>query len=188
MAYLASRGDADPRGVGLFGVSRGGAAALCAAARDRRVQAVVTDGAFGTMAMQVHYMRRYMSIFTLYTQYFSRLPDWVLASLVRVAHRVVGYRRRIRFLSVESFARRVRQPVLMIHGEADPFVPLSVARHLQGQLHRATFWSVPGARHNAALSAAPDEYRRRVARFFLKHLAAGRRQAVAPAETEAVSS
>lgn len=176
--YLASRDDADPRGVGLLGVSRGGVAALCGASRDRRVRAIVTDGAFPTAAMQVHYMRRYMSIFTLYARFFALLPDWVLALLASQGRWLVERRRRVKFAPVELSLRRLHQPVLLIHGELDPFVPLEVIDSLARLLPwRTRRWIVPGARHNGALEAARTEYERRVARFFLKHLAAGRRQA-----------
>ena len=58
--YLLTRPDADSRGLGIVGVSRGGAVALAAAARDRRVRAVVTDGAYSTYLMQVHYSALYV--------------------------------------------------------------------------------------------------------------------------------
>ena len=48
IAYLRTRPDADPAGFGLFGVSRGGGTAICAAARDRGAWGVITDGAFPT--------------------------------------------------------------------------------------------------------------------------------------------
>src|SRR5262249_28661208 len=46
IAYLKSRPDADPRGVGLFGLSKGGSAGLVAAASDPFVRCFVTDGIF----------------------------------------------------------------------------------------------------------------------------------------------
>src|SRR5262245_6425460 len=48
LAYLKGRPDADPGGVGLFGISKGGSAGLFAAAADPYVRCCVTDGAFAT--------------------------------------------------------------------------------------------------------------------------------------------
>lgn len=188
--YLSTREDADPRGVGLLGVSRGGVAALCAASRDRRVRAIVSDGAYSTAAMQIHYMRRYMAIFTLFARQYALLPDWFLGALTSEARRLVEHRRRIRFVRVELALRRLHQPVLLIHGELDPFVPLEIVDSLARQLSwRTRRWVVPQARHNGALDAARAEYERRVARFFLKHLAAGRRTpAVRPQVVEAIDA
>lgn len=189
LEYVTSREDADPRGVGMIGVSRGGAIALCAAARDRRVRAIVTDGAFTTYDMQVHYVRRYMSIVTLHSRYLLKLPNWLLGTLGTISQWVVGRRQGVRFVPVESLAKRVRQPVLMIHGNDDPFVPVAVGESLRECLScRSKSWIVPEARHNASLTTAPVEYRRRLARFFLKHLASGRRRQARRARSMGVST
>ncbi|MBX3412201.1 MAG: alpha/beta fold hydrolase [Pirellulales bacterium] len=169
--YVAARDDADPRGVGLFGVSRGGVAALCLAGRDARVRAVVADGAYATAAMQVYYIRRYMSIFTMLTPFFSRLPEGVLAALAWGARRRVERRHGIRFAPVERAFRRVRQPVLVIHGALDRLVPQAYFERWIALLPRVTSWVVPGARHNGALEVAREEYGERVAGFFVEHLA-----------------
>src|SRR5438270_717442 len=42
LEYLKARGDADPRGVGFFGISKGGSAGLMAACRDKWVRCFVT--------------------------------------------------------------------------------------------------------------------------------------------------
>lgn len=162
--YLCSRDDADPAGVGLMGVSKGAGAALCAAAGDSRVLAVVTDGAFPLDAMQMHYFRKYMSI------YIARphlIPDWCLVSFCEWAKFLVGLRRGCRFVDVEQAARSVRQPVLMIHGQRDNYVPIEVVHALRGCLAgRSRLWTVPGAKHNRAIQIAKNEYQRRIARFF----------------------
>lgn len=178
LGYLATREDADRQGVGLFGVSRGGVAALCAAAmsaatQDHRIRAVVADGAFATSAMQVHYIRRYMAIFTRLTPLFSRLPDRVLAVLAWGARRRIERRRQVRYISIERGLGRVRQPVLLIHGADDRLIPLELFDRLANRLPRATRWIVTGARHNGALEKAPAEYEERVADFFVEHLATG---------------
>src|SRR5205823_9641407 len=63
LKYLTGRPDADPRGVGLFGISKGGSAGLLAAADDPRVLCCVTDGAFAVYTTMVPYMRKWFSIY-----------------------------------------------------------------------------------------------------------------------------
>jgi pimeloyl-ACP methyl ester carboxylesterase len=179
--YLASRDDADPRGVGLLGVSRGASAALCAAAVEPRIRCVVTDGAFPLEEMQLHYMRRYMQIYLRFSWLLARLPDHSLFTFCRWARFIVGLRRRCRFLHVTQMTRRVRQPVFMIHGERDTYVPLEVVHELRASLARKPrLWVVPEAKHNRSIDVATYRYHRRIARFFQQHLAGGRSLVPAP--------
>ena len=180
--YVCARNNADPQGIGVFGVSRGGNAALCIAAGDRRVRAVVTDGAFPIDGMLRHYIRRFMNIYVRIPLVARYLPDFCLISYYKCAKYWVGLRRGCRFVNVEQACRRVRQPVFMIHGERDMYVPLKVAETLRGCLSgRSKFWTVPGVKHNGAAAGAEDEYHYRIWRFFQRHLDGGRiRHAGAP--------
>ena len=53
--YLKKRPDADAKGIGFFGISKGANAGLLAASRDCFVRCLVTDGAFGTYSTMVPY-------------------------------------------------------------------------------------------------------------------------------------
>lgn len=173
--YVCSRPDADPNGIGLIGVSRGANAALCAAAIDGRVRAVVTDGAFPVGPMQRHYIRRFMSIYIRLPLLAEKLPDICLVSYCEWAKFLLGLRRGCRFINVEQVARRVQCPVFMIHGKRDGYIPLEVAKDLRTRLAgRSKMWIVPGVKHNGAILVASEEYRRRIWRFFQKNLAGGR--------------
>jgi uncharacterized protein len=179
--YLCSRADADPRGIGLFGVSRGGNAALCAAATERRIRAVVTDGAFPIDAMLKHYIRRFMKIFVRIPLVHDYLPDVCLISYYAWAKYLLGLQRGCRFVNVEQACRRVRQPVFMIHGERDMYIPLKMAEAIRASLSgRSKLWIVPGVKHNGAVARAEQEYDRRIWRFFQRHLAGGRPRPAPP--------
>jgi uncharacterized protein len=172
--YVCSRPDADSRGIGLFGISRGGNAALCVAAADPRVRAVVTDGAFPIDAMLKHHIRRFMRIFVRIPLVADYLPDACLFSYYQWAKYLLGVRRRCRFINVEQACRRVRQPVFMIHGERDMYVPPKLAGALRGSLSgRSKLWIVPGVKHNGAVAGMEELYHRRIWRFFNRHLAGG---------------
>lgn len=160
--------------VSLMGLSRGADAALCAAAGDARISAVVADGAFPSGALQRHYLRRFMRIYPFARWLSGYLPELCLAGLCACANLLFRLRGGHRLVSVERKARRVRQPVLMIHGGSDTAVPAVLAERLREHLAGdSEFWIVPNAGHNQAAAAAGEEYARRVTGFLLRTQSAG---------------
>jgi pimeloyl-ACP methyl ester carboxylesterase len=175
LAYLRGRSDADPRGVGFFGMSKGGGAGLVAASRDATIRCCVTDGAFATVSTLVPYMRYWFGIYHRLSFLQSLMPDWYIARIGRVGLRRLERERRCRYVSLERAVARLGQPLLMIHGEADSYIKVPMARAVFDRARGPKeFWVVPGAKHNGALHAAGDEYHRRVLRFFEACLAEGR--------------
>jgi pimeloyl-ACP methyl ester carboxylesterase len=170
--YLCSRGDADPRGVGLLGISRGGTAALCAAAQDPRVRMLAVDGPVPTEQMQRHWTRRRLTSCFHLVRFWAVMPDFVLRLLGAAVKLFIGWRCHVPLINVDEAARRVRQPVLLIHGQCDDRVPLEVVQALRKTIAGRTWlWLVPRARHNRAIATAPDEYHRRLLRFFKRAIA-----------------
>lgn len=178
LKYLQSRPDADPRGVGLFGISKGAGAGLVAAADEPLVRCVVTDGMFSSKLTMVPYMWHWVSILTKRIQP-ALLPEWYLRHLARVTFRKVGRQRGCRLSSVEGAAARLAgRPLLMIHGEQDNYIKPGMARALFDRASEPKeLWLVPGAKHNQALHVAGPAYRQRVLSFFEAHLATGPRAA-----------
>jgi alpha-beta hydrolase superfamily lysophospholipase len=173
LAYLKSRPDADPRGVGFFGISKGGGAGLLAASRDLYVLCCVTDGIFGTYTTLVPYMRYW---FFIYSRNYVRqaiVPSWYYGLIGTVALRNVERSQHCRFPHLEeALPRLAPRPVLMIHGGADTYIRPEMAEKLFRRLGPGgELWMVPGAKHNQALTIAEDEYRRRVLNFFDTYLA-----------------
>ena len=76
LAYLKSRPDADPRGVGFFGISKGAGAGLLAASRDPYVRCCVTDGVFATYTTLVPYMRQWFRIYNNRLLASGLVPSW----------------------------------------------------------------------------------------------------------------
>lgn len=169
--YLCSRADGGSTPIGLMGISRGANAALCAAAGDPRVKAVVTEAAFPLGQMQRHYIRRFMGIYIPIPWLAESLPDVCLLSFCAWAKFFVEQRCRCRIVNVEQVVGHVHQAVFMIHGEQDAYVPMELARTLRARLAgRSKLWAVPCAKHNGAIEVAAEQYGRRVARFFRRHL------------------
>ncbi len=173
LAYLKSRPDADPRGIGFFGISKGGGAGLIAASRDPWVRCCVTDGAFATYATVVPYMRQWFRIYNTRHRVQGVLPSWYYGRIGMVGLHQIERERHCHFPHLErALPRLAPRPLLLIHGEADTYIKTDMARALVDCARGpCEFWVVEGAKHNQALQVAGDEYRRRILDFFEKHLA-----------------
>jgi pimeloyl-ACP methyl ester carboxylesterase len=172
IAYLRSRPDADPDGIGFFGISKGAGAGLVASATEPYVRCFVTDGVFGSETTTIPYMRQFFRIYNT-TFPLEMIPDSYLRYIFHLAARRIEHHRRCRFADVESaMAQLAPRAILMIHGEGDTYIRPEMARALFERCSGPReLWVVPGARHNQALHVAEDSYRRRVLEFFDRYLA-----------------
>ncbi|WP_020471608.1 alpha/beta hydrolase [Zavarzinella formosa] len=171
MAYVKARPDADPKGVGWFGVSKGANVGLAMFAEDSSIRCAVTDGAFGLLSVMVPYMRHWIRIYNSSFLVHGLLPGWFYQTVGRRGVGMVEKERKVRFYHLEPAASRLVRPLLMIHGEADSYIKTEMARTLFLRARGPKeFWVVPKARHNQALAMAGDEYSRRVVAFFDHYL------------------
>jgi fermentation-respiration switch protein FrsA (DUF1100 family) len=191
LAYLKARPDADPRGVGFFGISKGGGAGFQAAIDDPYIRCVATDGIYATWTTVVPYMRKWIAIYN--KRYWAQrmLPGWYYEI---VGRRCVGRlcsRLGIHLPDLEKVIQKLApRPLLMIHGGGDTYIKPEMAEELfRRAAEPKELWVVPNAKHNQALHVEGDEYRRRVLEFFQKHLAtpiglngAAEKKAEAPGE------
>jgi alpha-beta hydrolase superfamily lysophospholipase len=172
VAYLKKRPDADPRGIGLFGISKGAGAGVLVAAQDPYIRCCVTDGMFATATTLYPYMLQW---FTIYNTYYPPvlIPDSALRMAARCSLRYVERERGCRFPYLEkAMPRLVPRPILMIHGGQDTYIKPEMARALYDLAGEPKeFWLVEKAKHNQALSVAGEMYHQRVLRFFEKYLA-----------------
>jgi pimeloyl-ACP methyl ester carboxylesterase len=180
---LAARPDADPQGVALVGVSKGGGAALAAAAERPAVWAVVLDGAYPNHGMVVEYMTKWVGIFSNWRAIYTRLPhaffklmcDW---SLFRMARR-----KQVAYIRLERALRAVgKRPVFMIRGSRDNYVTKTIIDgwFANGDATNKERWEVAGAKHNRCVEKAKGDYHRRLVEFF------GRHSPVPPPKQEAI--
>lgn len=170
--YLRGRRDADPKGVGFFGISKGGGAGLFAAAGDPYVRCCVTDGAFATYTTLVPYMRQWFRIYNRSYQLHGLLPSRYFGLVGLTALRRIERERGCRFPHLErELARLGDRPLLMIHGGGDTYIKPSMAEALYARAAGPKeFWLVEGAKHNGALAVDGAAYERRVLEFFDRHL------------------
>ena len=169
--YLKSRPDADPRGIGFFGISKGAGAGILAAQHDPYIRCAVTDGMFAAYTTTLPYMRHFMTIYNKHYFIQGLLPLWYYGLLAKVAIRRVGDQRGVTYLHLEPALRQFRRPLLMIHGGQDNYIRPDMALELFGYAKPPKdFWLIAKANHNRGLEVAGDEYRHRVREFFDRHL------------------
>jgi dipeptidyl aminopeptidase/acylaminoacyl peptidase len=155
-----------PRVIGGWGVSMGGATLLLAAAREPRIAAVVSDSAYADilpiLQREVPKQGHVPSLF---------LPGAFVASGALYGINYYDVR------PVDVIAQIAPRPLLLIHGDADHYVPPEnlpqlTAAALSGPGAIVQTWLVPGADHAQAFHKAGQEYVDRVMGFFTDHLGA----------------
>lgn len=164
LRYLRSRPDRDPAGFLLFGVSRGGGTAICAAAKDPTIWGVVTDGAFPTRGTMLAYIDRWAHIFAASRFMVESIPRWVYAYLGWAARFRSQWRLGCRYSNVDGAVARIApRPWLSIHGEKDNYITADIAREFAARAgDPKEFWLVPAAKHNGCVDVDPAAYRGRI--------------------------
>ncbi len=173
VAYLKKRPDANPLGIGLFGLSKGGSAGLCVGAGDPWLRCFVTDGAFAHLSVMLPYMKQWIYIYTRQPWVVKLIPHWYFVYAARRAMRRVSVARTTHFPELESVLHKLTpRPWLMIHGGADNYIKPDMARELFDYASEPKeFWLVDKAKHNQAMQTANGDYKRRILGFFDRHLA-----------------
>jgi len=171
--YLKSRPDADPRGIGFYGISKGGSAGIAVAGTDPYVRCVLTDGAFAAYEVMVPYMRYWFSIYDKNYVFHGLLPPRYYGIFAHIGKWQAGQQRGVRFVNLEPLISKIApRPIFMIHGEKDSYIRPSMALAFYDYAREPKdFWLVPKARHNQAIELAGEEYTNRVREFFDEHLA-----------------
>jgi pimeloyl-ACP methyl ester carboxylesterase len=180
--YLKGRPDADPRGVGFFGISKGGGAGVFVGAKDAYLRCFVTDGIFATYSTMVPYMRKWYGIYNDQYAIQGLLPLWYYGLIGVAGLRLVEKERKCHFPYMEKvICKLAPRPLLMIHGGGDTYVKPDVTEGLFALAREPKeFWLVEGAKHNQAMHVAREEYQRRVLEFFDKHLGSEPQEVPAP--------
>ena len=166
---LVSRPDADPQGVALVGVSKGGGAALAAAAERPSVWAVVMDGAYPNHGMVIEYMTKWVGIFSSVRSVYTRLPNWFFQLMCEWGLFRMARRNQVTFVRLERALRGVgSRPVFMIRGARDNYVTKTIIDEwfARGDERNKERWEVPGAKHNRCVERAKSDYQQRLIEFF----------------------
>lgn len=160
-----------PSIIGVWGISTGATSALLAAAQEPALRAVVSDTAATNVVplLQQQVLER------------SGLPAFVMPgafAAARVLYGIDYYAVR----PVDVVARLAPRPVFFIHGDHDPWLPVSNLTSLVKAAESAPnahvqSWIVPGVvDHAQTFHTMPVEYMDRVLAFFAASLGPGHTQ------------
>jgi alpha-beta hydrolase superfamily lysophospholipase len=165
--YVYSRPDLNELPLGLFGISRGGGAALYVAAQRPEVLRVASEGAFGTEMMMMAHAHRWISI-AAPAPLAKLIPEWHIRWTVTLTRWVSQRRRRCHYAMLERILPQLRaKPTLVIAGERDTYVLPEVSQEIVRLLGQPdALWMVQKAKHNLARSVDPEAYDRRLLAFF----------------------
>jgi len=163
---------ARPPDIGLFGISRGAGAAIIAAEAVSNVRAIVTDGAFSSDTTLEYFMKRWAKIFAKVRVVYENHPAIFWRFLRWLLFRECSRRFHCHYPSVRKALARLRdQPILMIHGEKDTYIPVSQTQMLYDYAGEPKYiWIVPGAKHNQSVVAQPEAYADKTLQFFNTYL------------------
>ena len=166
--YAAARPELAGLPIGLYGVSRGAGAALVAAAQNPAVEAVASDGGYGTNTlMQFHTPRWALLVVPAWV--YNLIPWWHSLLTLALVRWWSQKRRGVPFTPVERWLPRLAtREVLLISGGSDNYVVPEVTRKLLSLIGERCQepWIVPRAKHNRGRTAAPVEYDQRLVDFF----------------------
>jgi len=166
--YIGSREELRELPLGLMGISRGGSAALAAAAQSPDVKCVACEGSFATNDLSAHFTLRWASLYV--PQWLLNIvPIWHMRLTLSLTRTLSQWHRKCRYTLLERYVPKLRNiPVLMIAGERDTYVNPDVPRRFCQRLSsdEKSLWVVPKAKHNGGRKVDAEEYDRRLVEFF----------------------
>lgn len=165
--HVYSQPDLNELPLGLFGISRGGGAALYVAAQRPEVLQVATEGAFGSEMLMMAHAQQFVAIAA--PEVMAKLfPKWHYKVTITLTRWISQRRRRCRYAMLERVLPQLAgKPTLVIAGQRDTYVLPGVAREITRLIGQPeALWLVAKAKHNLARSVNPDEYDRRLVEFF----------------------
>ncbi|MDF2753812.1 MAG: Dipeptidylaminopeptidase/acylaminoacyl-peptidase -like protein [Gaiellaceae bacterium] len=153
LAFLRERPDVDPERIGGLGLSRGADVLIQVAAEDRDLKAVVADGATGgsfadyrNLGEEAEGAPFYLTMYTAARVFSGSSPGEPLKELV---------------------ARISPTPLLLISTGGSLPVERDFNRiYAKAAREPVELWDLPEVNHTAAIRERPEEYQRRVVRFF----------------------
>lgn len=145
--------------VGLMGFSMGGAVAMTTSALSDAVVAVVADGAFARVVDSVaNGIVQQRGVPPVIANVLSWPIVWATSLQLGVD---------VTLIDPIRWAAFFHAPLLMIHGQRDPYVPPDAVYRLYHKAREPKeLWMVPEAGHREVYRLRPEEYRERVLGFF----------------------
>ena len=148
------------RTIGVLGISMGASTAIIAAARTKKIKAVVADSPFAKLG----------EVIDNYGKKFYRIPSKVVTRLtVWMAELRTGY--RYERVTPNEDVKSMNTPLLIIHGKKDALVSLKSIKELYGNAKEPKELLVfNNSGHAEGHESNRFEYERKVLSFFAKYL------------------
>jgi uncharacterized protein len=156
IAFLKARPEVDDARIGGLGLSVGGEMMLQEAAENDELKAVVSEGAGVRSAREAVHMDGAEKV----------MGSWAFG-LVTVGSAV--WTSNLPPRSLTDLSGEITQPALFIHATPGQGGETLTKRYYEAAKGPKKYWAAPGG-HTGAIDAAPDEYERRVVRFFDRSL------------------
>ncbi len=138
--------------IGAIGFSMGATTLAQVATRDERLDAVVVQAAFATLAAEIRHRSRTFGP-------LSQIPS--LRAIRRAGVDVDGVR------PVDGLCTISPRPLLLIYGELDAAVPPGTAQAmLDAACEASELWVIEGAGHGEYIQVTPEQYAARLLNFF----------------------
>ncbi len=154
--------------VFLFGVSNGADIAFAASFIDEDVRAVIADGLFSMKEIFRDYIRKWAPILVKPNLFGENYPAWVVNSFTNLSFWYSQRQSKKLFIDVETLLKKPHKPLLMIHGEADDYIPERHQKLLE-KLNRGRTTMrhlvIPKAKHNQAVQVQRDLYEKNIVDF-----------------------
>ena len=147
--------------IGIMGFSLGGAVAIMTAAKDTRINAVVSDSAYANLDLVIN--EYYQNLFVF---------KYPLSSLTKIWAKIfVGvYPSEI---SPQASAKNLQIPILIIHSKKDQVIPFENATRIKDSLKnnpRAEFLFQEEGVHGGLPEKLRQEYQEKVLKFLNKNI------------------
>jgi uncharacterized protein len=160
ISYLQSRSDIKAGRIGIYGTSMGGAVAIQAAAIDPRIACIVSEGSYTALRI----------VFVDYQKRIIKLPWHFLRNIALVqSQKMANFKARL-VAPIEDI-KRVRVPVLIVHGKKDSFIKSHYSKLLYDAANKPKqLLLIEGADHNDVWDIGGETYENSIASFFQDHL------------------
>lgn len=167
VSFARSREEYRDVPVGAYGISKGGAAALLATARNPEIRCVVSDSTVPTNGMMRHFAERWAPL-CVDERLLRLVPQWHIGLTLALVQKVSEWKRRCRYTSFNRWLPELAgRRALLISGKCDTYVPAKLTNEMADRIgSMADVWIVPKAKHNRARQKAPEEYDARLVEFF----------------------
>ncbi len=155
--FLKVRQEIDPNRMGIYGFSMGGATAILTASKNHVFSAVVADSAFASLRDQARGA----------ITGFYHLPSFPFLYLAVLGYELYFQTGINNISPVSAIGDLSPTAVFIIAGDGDTLIPAENGRQLFAAAGEPReLWIIPVIEHGGTLSAAGDEYEKRVGEFF----------------------